>query len=73
MDALTKLIDASSLPFFNSDQMIKLGYEMPERVSLPITAPDAQATYWIACLSSEQQKYRSLFNAVRGNILRKQA
>ncbi|MBQ3389901.1 MAG: LysR family transcriptional regulator [Firmicutes bacterium] len=70
MDALTELIDASNLPFFNSDQMLKNGYETPGRISLPITDPDAHATYWIACLASEQKAYRSVFNAIRGNLIR---
>ena len=73
MDALAELIDASSLPFFNSDQMLKTGYEIPGRVSLPITDDDAHATFWIVCLASEQQKYRSLFSAIRGTMLRGQA
>ena len=73
MDALAELIDASNLPFFNSDQMLKAGYQPPDRVALPITDPEAHTTYWIACLASEQQKYRSVFSAVRGNILRRQS
>lgn len=73
MEALMELIDASSLPFFNSDQMLKQGYEMPGRVSLPITDDDAHATYWIVCPASEQQKYRSLFSAIRGTMLRGQS
>jgi DNA-binding transcriptional LysR family regulator len=73
MDALGELIDASNLPFFNSDQMLKAGYQPPDRVALPITDPEAHATYWIACLTSEQQKYRSVFSTVRGNILRRQS
>jgi len=73
MDALGELIDASNLPFFNSDQMLKAGYQPPDRVALPITDPEAHATYWIACLTSEQQKYRSVFSAARGNILRRQS
>ena len=70
MDALGELIDASNLPFFNSDQMLKAGYQPPDRVALPITDPEAHATYWITCMSSEQQKFRSVFSAVRGNMLR---
>ena len=73
MDALGGLIDASSLPFFNSDQMLKAGYQPPDRVALPITDPEAHTTYWITCLASEQQKYRSVFSAVRGNLLRNQS
>ena len=70
MEALGELIDASRLPFFNSDQMLKAGYQPPDRVALPITDPDAHSTYWIACLASEQLKYRSVFSAVRGSVLR---
>ncbi len=71
MDALGELIDASNLPFFNSDQMLKAGYRPPDRIALPITDPEAHATYWVVCLASEQQKYRSVFSAIRGNMLRK--
>ena len=73
MDALGELIDASNLPFFTSDQMLKSGYQTPDRIALLITDPEAHATYWIACLASEQQKYRSVFSTVRGNLLRKQS
>lgn len=70
MDALNELIDASSLPFFNSDQMLRLGYRVPDRVSIPISDEEAHVTYWIACLSSEKEKFRSLFNTVRSTVLR---
>ena len=66
MDALGELTDASRLPFFNSNQMLSLGHEFPGGVSRPITDSDAHATFWIACLASEQQKYRSLYSAIRG-------
>ena len=71
MDALGELIDASRLPFFNSNQMLSLGHEFPGRVSRPITDSDAHTTFWIACLASEQQKYRSLYSAIRGALLRR--
>ena len=71
-DALAELIDASNLPFFNSDQMMRAGVEIPGRISLPITDGDAHATFWLACLASEQLKYRSLFSAIRGTMLRSQ-
>ena len=73
MDALGELIDASNLPFFNSDQMLKAGYQPPDRIAIPIIDPEARATYWIVCMASEQQKYRSVFSAVRGNMLRNQS
>ena len=71
-DVLAELIDASNLPFFNSDQMMRAGVEIPGRISLPITDGDAHATFWLACLASEQLKYRSLFSAIRGTMLRSQ-
>ena len=69
MDALDELIDASNLPFFNSDRMIELGYESPGRRAIPISDEDAHASYWVVCRTSDQQKYRSIFNAVRSYAL----
>ena len=70
MDALDELVDASRLPFFNSDRMIDLGYDAPGRKSVPISDEDAHATYWLVCLASDQKKYHSIFNVVRGYALR---
>jgi len=70
MDALMELIEASRLPFFNSDQMLNQQSDYPGRVSVPISDADAYATYWLTCLAAEQKKYRPVFNAVRGNLIR---
>ncbi len=72
-DAFSELVEASSLPFFNSDQFLARGYDGQGRVSIPITDPEAHATYWLACLTSEQKAYRPIFNAVRGNLLKEEA
>ena len=69
-EAFSELVQASRLPLFNSDQFLARGYNPPDRVSIPITDPEAHATYYLCCLASEQKAYRSLFNAVRGNVLR---
>ena len=69
-EALGELIEASTLPFFNSDRMIEMGYQTPGRVSVPIGDEDAHATYWAACRTSDQNKYRAIFNAVRSYTLR---
>ena len=69
-DALTDLIEASTLPFFNSDRMIELGYDAPDRKSIPIRDDDAHATYWVVCRVTDQKKYRSIFNAVRSYAFR---
>lgn len=70
MDALNELVEASSLPLFNSDRMIELGYEAPGRKSIPISDEDAHATYWVVCRSEDRSKYRSIFNVVRSYAIR---
>ena len=70
MDALLELIDASSLPVFNSDQIIRQVHQSPGRISIPITDPEAHATYWLSCLKADYPKYQSVFNVVRGNTIR---
>ncbi|MDC7284763.1 LysR family transcriptional regulator [Bifidobacterium thermophilum] len=72
-EALGELIEASALPFFNSDRMLEMGYQAPGRVSIPINDEDAHATYWAACRTSDQNKYRAIFNAVRSYTLRHEA
>ena len=69
-DALNELVEASSLPLFNSDRMIELGYEAPGRKSIPLSDEDAHATYWVICRSEDQSKYRSIFNVVRSYAIR---
>ena len=69
-DAFSELVEASSLPLFNSDQFIARGYEPQGRTSIPISDPEVHVTYWLCCLASEQNQYRSIFNTVRGNILK---
>lgn len=69
-DALDELVEASSLPVFNSDQFLLQGYEPEGRKSIPISNPEAHVTYWLTSLSSEQKKYHSVFNAARGNLLK---
>jgi len=71
-EAFSELVQASSLPMFNSDRFIEKGYDAAGRISIPITDPEAHATYLLACLASEQKSYRSIFNAVRGNVLMSQ-
>ena len=70
IEAMGELVEASSLPFFNSDRMLEHGYGIHDRVSIPIDDDDAHATYYIACLSSEKKLFSSVFNAVREAVLR---
>ena len=69
-DALDELADNSTIPLFNSDRMIELGYNVPGRISIPICDEDAHATYWVVCRTQDQSKFRSIFNVVRGYAIR---
>ena len=69
-DAFSELVQASNLPFFNSDQFIEMGYESPGRISVPISDPEVHLTYWLTCLESEQKTYRRIFDAARGNLIK---
>lgn len=69
-DALDELADNSTIPLFNSDRMIELGYNAPGRISIPICDEDAYATYWVVCRTQDQNKFRSIFNVVRGYAIR---
>lgn len=69
-DALDELADNSTIPLFNSDRMIELGYNAPGRISIPLCDEDAHATYWVVCRTQDQNKFRSIFNVVRGYAIR---
>ena len=72
IEAMGELVEASSLPFFNSDRMLERGYGIPDRVSIPLIDEDAHAVYYIVCLSSDKKRLGSVFNAVREMVLRKE-
>ena len=69
-DDMSELVDASTLPVFNSDRMLERGYGAPGRVSLPISDPEAHAIYYLACLASERRRFEPVFSMVRATALR---
>ncbi len=70
VDAMDELVHASTLLVFNSDRMLEDGYTAGDRVNIPLTEPFAKATYYIGCLDSEKQKYGSLFNSLRSELIK---
>ena len=69
-DAMGELIEASSLPFFNSDRMMERGYMLPDRIAVPISDSQANVSYYIACLSEKKKKFGALCSNIRGNIIK---
>lgn len=71
--AMKEVVDASSIPAFNSNRMIERGYNAPGRVSIPIIDEAAHVTFYLSCLNSEKRKYNSVFSAVRSTIIRERS
>lgn len=70
IDALDELAESSSTAMFNSDAMIRDGYESGNRITIPIDDSRMHAVYYVACLESRKENLRVLFNAVRAEALR---
>lgn len=64
MDTLSKLVNASSLPVFNSNRAMKAQDNANGRVTIPISDDSAYITYYLSCLNSEKEKYAVIFNAI---------
>lgn len=61
MESLEEIVDASALPVFHSDRAAKYHRETEKRVIVPIADEAAGITYYLACLDSEREKYRRVF------------
>ena len=70
VEALVELVGSSSMPVFSSKRLVEMGNAAPGRVTIPIADESARAVFYLVCLSSERQKYASLFNAVRSANVR---
>ena len=70
VEALVELVDSSSMPVFSSMHLVEQGNAAPGRVTVPIMDEAAHVVFYLACLSTEKQKYVSLFNAVRSQAIR---
>lgn len=64
MEMLSDLVDASTLPFFNSDRAAGQHVEPDGRVTLPVADEAAHVTYYLACLDTQKGRYRKLFQKI---------
>lgn len=67
---LVELVESSSMPVFSSQHLVDQGNAAPGCVTVPITDEAARAMFYLACLQTEKQKYVSLFNALRSQMIR---
>ena len=70
IDALDELAESSSTPMFNSDAMIRDGYESDSRIPVPIQDECMHTTYYVACSENRKGSLSLLFNSVRSEALK---
>lgn len=68
-DTLDELISKTDFPNFSSDRMAGGGYVQDDRVDIPLDEPDAHASYYVACLDADKERYAGFFNALRSQAL----
>lgn len=59
--SFSELIQASSLPCFTSDVVMRYSAPIPDRVSIPITDPEASVTYYLVCKAEKKRDFAPLF------------
>ena len=64
IDSLSELVDASSLPAFDSDRTVQHGEISEERVTIPLTDDEAYAVYYLVCMRSQTKKYAPVFRVI---------
>lgn len=57
MDMLSEIVDASTLPVFNSDRAMKEKDNTDGRVTVPISDEAAHVMYYVACLKGKEKYY----------------
>lgn len=67
LQTLKEVVGASSLPVFNSTQMLERGHNIPGRVTIPISDDSVRITYYLACLKTEKRRYQVIFNSARSS------
>ena len=68
VDTMNELVNASTLPVFNSDRMMEDGYIPQNSVSLKLAEDFSSTNYYVACLESEKIRYNTFFNSVRAEV-----
>lgn len=62
--SFNELVQASSLPSFNSNLAEKYSDVSTNRVNVPIYDPEATVTYYLICKSERRKDYQPLFSAL---------
>ena len=64
MDSFFELSQNSSYPSFSSSYYMSRGQEFKGKVTVALADPECHTDYYLACLASEKEKYKALFDRV---------
>ncbi len=64
MDSFFELSQNSSFPSFSSSYFLSRGQEFKGKVTVALADPECHTDYFLACLASEIEKYKTLFDKV---------
>ena len=64
MDSFFELSQNSSYPSFASSYYMSRGQEFKGKVTVALADPECHTDYYLACLASEKEKYKTLFDRV---------
>lgn len=64
MDSFFELSQKSSFPSFSSSYYMRRGQVIKGKVTVALADPECHTDYFLACLASEREKYKTLFDKV---------
>lgn len=64
IEALSEVAHSSSLPTFATNFSLDRGHAHHDRVAVPFTDPEAQATFWFVCKAAGRERFGRLFAAL---------
>ncbi len=63
-DSFEELVRNSDYPAFASSYYIRRKETFPGRINIPITDEECHSDYYLVCLASDAEKYKSLFHCI---------
>ena len=69
MDSFMELSQNSNYPSFSSSYDMSRGIVNRGKITIPIADPECHTDYYLACLSSEKERYKTLFERVNDKTI----
>ena len=69
MDSFMELSQNSNYPSFSSSYYMSRGIVNKGKITIPIADPECHTDYYLACLASEKERYKALFERVNDKTI----